>query len=107
MNWSFWPDHVSLATLENMCLSITEEREHRQTLICYRICVYMKAVTLISRRPRKVRSDPVRRYLEQSKNQYEDEIRWALSELDFLAPPSLFFSPSPFIRGESEYSHRQ
>lgn len=68
-----------------------EEKEHRQTLVCYRICVYMKVVTLISRLPRRDRSKPVRDHLEQSKNQYEDEIRRALSELDFLAPPSLPF----------------
>ncbi|KUL86856.1 hypothetical protein ZTR_05281 [Talaromyces verruculosus] len=91
MKRSFWPDHVSFETLENMCLSIMEEKEHRQTLVCYRICVYMKVVTLISRLPRRDRSNPVRHHLEQSKNQYEDEIRRALSELDFLAPPSLPF----------------
>ncbi|GFF30927.1 hypothetical protein IFM46972_03067 [Aspergillus udagawae] len=91
MKRSFWPDHISLETLENMCLSIMEEKEDRQTLICYRICVYMKAVTLISRLPRRDRSALVRRHLEQSKRQYEDEIHRALSELDFLRPPSLSF----------------
>ncbi|KAF9891413.1 hypothetical protein FE257_004269 [Aspergillus nanangensis] len=89
MKRSFWPDHISLETLEKMSLAIMEEREDRQTLICYRICVYLKAVTMISRLPRRDRSAPVRRHLEQSKSQYVDEIHQALRELDFLAPPSL------------------
>ncbi|KAH8428359.1 uncharacterized protein LDX57_006060 [Aspergillus melleus] len=91
MKRSFWPDHVSLKTLENMCLSIIEENEDEQTLICYRICVYMKAITLISRLPGRDRSARVRRHLEQSKSQYDNEIHRALSKLDFLAPPNLHF----------------
>ncbi|KAL3440308.1 hypothetical protein BJX65DRAFT_316735 [Aspergillus insuetus] len=86
---SFWPDHVSFATLEEMCLSIMEEKVDRQTLVCYRICAYMKALNTISRLPRRDRSASVRRHLEQSKKQYENEIQRALGELDFLAPPCL------------------
>ncbi|PIG84501.1 hypothetical protein AARAC_009922 [Aspergillus arachidicola] len=91
MKRSFWPDHISLETLEKMCLSIMEDKADRQTLVCYRICVYMKAITLISRLPREDRSASVRRHLEQSKKQYEVEICRALGELDFLAPPCLSF----------------
>lgn len=91
MKRSFWPDHVSLGTLENMCLSIMEDKADRQTLVCYRICVYMKAVNMICRLPRRDRSASVRHHLEQSKKSYENEIRRALGELDFLTPPSLLF----------------
>ncbi|KAF7621058.1 hypothetical protein AFLA_011374 [Aspergillus flavus NRRL3357] len=61
MKRSFWPAHISLAALENMCLSSID------------------------------RSAPVRRHLEQSKKRYENEIHRTLGELDFLAPPSLAF----------------
>ncbi|KAL4755650.1 Zn(II)2Cys6 transcription factor [Aspergillus foveolatus] len=91
MERSFWPAHISLATLENMCLSIMEEKVDRHTLVCYRICAYMTAATTISRLPRRDRSAPVRRHLEQSKKRYENEVHRALGELDFLAPPSLAF----------------
>ncbi|GLA53949.1 transcriptional regulator family: Fungal Specific TF [Aspergillus niger] len=91
MKRSYWPDHISLETLEIMCLSIMEDKADRQTLVRYRISVYMKAVNMISRLPRRDRSVSVRRHLEQSKKQYEDEIYRALEELDFLAPPCLSF----------------
>lgn len=91
MRLSFWSDHVSLETLEYMCLSIMEDKADRQTLVCYRICVYMKAVLMISRLSRSDRSASVCRHLEQSKKKYEDEICRALGQLDFLAPPCLTF----------------
>ncbi|KAE8308441.1 hypothetical protein BDV41DRAFT_568200 [Aspergillus transmontanensis] len=89
MQQSFWPDHVSFQTLEGMCLSLIEGIENQHTLTCYRVCVYMKAAALLCRLPKKDRSVPLRSRLEQSKKQYEHEVHKALSELDFLAPPSL------------------
>ncbi|GKZ39344.1 hypothetical protein AbraIFM66950_012331 [Aspergillus brasiliensis] len=86
-----------------------EDKADRQTLVCYRICVYMKAVNMICRLPRRDRSASVRHHLEQSKKQYEDEIRRALGELDFLAPPCLLFlqallSGALFMQNEGDMS---
>jgi hypothetical protein len=89
MRQSFWPDHVSFQTLERMCLSLIEGKEDKHKLTCYRVCVYMKASTLLCRLPKKDRSVPLQRHLEQSKKQYEHEVHKALSEIDYLAPPSL------------------
>lgn len=89
MKQSFWPDHVSFQTLEGMCVSLIEGKEDQNTLTCYRVCVYMKAAALLCRLPKKDRSVPLRRHLEQSKKHYEHEIHRALSEIDYLAPPSL------------------
>ncbi|KAL4756333.1 Zn(II)2Cys6 transcription factor [Aspergillus foveolatus] len=109
MKRSFWPAHISPATLENMCLSIMEEKVDRHTLVCYRICVYMTAATMISRLPRRDQSVLVRRHLEKSKKQYENEIQRALGELDFLAPPTLAFlqallSGALFIQNQGDMS---
>ena len=89
MRQSFWPDHVSFPTLERMCVPLVEGKEDQHKLTCYRVCVYMKASGLLCRLPKKDRSVPLRRHLEQSKKQYEHEVHKALSELDYLAPPSL------------------
>lgn len=89
MKQSFWPDHVSFQTLEAMCVSLIEGKEGQHTLSCYRVCVYMKAAALLCRLPKKDRSVPLRRHLEQSKKQYEHEIHKALSEIDYLARPNL------------------
>lgn len=90
MRNSFWPDHVSFQTLEKMCLCLIEGQDNQHKLTCYRVCVYMKAATMLCRLPKKDRSEPLRRHLEQSKKQYEREVYKALSEIDYLAPPSLF-----------------
>jgi hypothetical protein len=89
MRQSFWPDHVSFQTLERMCLSLIEGKEDKHKLTCYRVCVYMKASALLCRLPKKDRSVPLQMHLEQSKKQYENEVHKALSEIDYLAPPSL------------------
>lgn len=89
MKQSFWPDHVSFETLEGMFLSLIEENEEKQTLTCYRACVYMKAAALLCRLLNKHRIVPLRKHLEQSKKQYEHEVHKALREIDYLAPPSL------------------
>ncbi|KAH8589549.1 hypothetical protein B0O99DRAFT_334235 [Bisporella sp. PMI_857] len=86
---SFWPDHISLQTLEHMCLSLVEDQGDRQTLNHYRVCVYMKAITLISRLPRTGRSARLRDHLQRSKKQYEAEIFLALAKMDCLALPTL------------------
>ncbi|RAQ79165.1 hypothetical protein COH21_012528 [Aspergillus flavus] len=109
MKQSFWPDHVSFQTLEGMCLSLIEGKEDQHTLTCYRVCVYMKAATLLCRLPKKDRSGTLRRRLEQSKKQYEHEVHKALSELDFLAPPSLvllqaFLSGALFMQIQGDMS---
>lgn len=97
---SFWPDHISFQTLENMSLALVEEKADYETLTCYRVCVYQKAATMICRLPRKDRSERVRIHLEQSKKKYEHEIYKALSELDYLAPPSLILLQA-FLSGVS------
>lgn len=72
-----------------MCLSLIEGKEDKHKLTCYRVCVYMKSYTLLCRLPRKDQSVPLRKHLDQSKKQYEHEVRKSLSEIDYLAPPSL------------------
>ncbi|KAE8406843.1 hypothetical protein BDV37DRAFT_242086 [Aspergillus pseudonomiae] len=106
---SFWPDHVSFQTLERMCLSLIEGKEDHHTLTCYRVCVYMKAAFLLCRLPKKDRSVPLRRRLEKSKKQYEREIHQALSEIDYLARPSLvllqaFLSGALFMQNQGDMS---
>ncbi|KAE8383456.1 hypothetical protein BDV26DRAFT_139646 [Aspergillus bertholletiae] len=88
---SYWPDHISQRTLENMCLSLMEGRGDEQTLTRYRICVYMKATTLVSRLPKKDRSPRLQDHLKRTKKLYENEILRALGKLDYLASPSLSF----------------
>lgn len=97
---SFWPDHKSFQTLEDMSLSLVEEIGDYQNLTCYRVCVYQKAATMVCRLPRKDRSEWVRMHLEQSKRKYEHEIYRALSDLDYLAPPSLVLLQA-FLSGVS------
>ncbi|KAE8156866.1 hypothetical protein BDV40DRAFT_280137 [Aspergillus tamarii] len=109
MKQSFWPDHVSFQTLERMCLSLMEGKEDERTLTCYRVCVYMKAAALLCRLPKKDRSVPLRGHLEQSKKQYEHEVYKALSEIDYLAPPSLvllqaFLSGALFMQNQGDMS---
>ncbi|KAI9927202.1 hypothetical protein MW887_003586 [Aspergillus wentii] len=109
MKQSFWPDHVSFQTLEEMCLSLIEGKEDRHTRACYRVCVYMKAAVLLSRLPKKDRSVPLRRHLEKSKKEYEHEMHQALSEIDYLSPPSLvllqaFLSGALFMQNQGDMS---
>ena len=44
---SYWPDHISPKTLEHMCLSLLEEQGDKQTLVHYRVCVYIDRKSVV------------------------------------------------------------
>ncbi|CAG8097725.1 unnamed protein product [Penicillium salamii] len=109
MKQSFWPDHVSFPTLEEMCMSLIDGDKDQHTLTCYRVCVFMKAAGFLYRLPKKDRKASLRRHLERSKKQYEHEIHKGLSEIDCLAPPSLvllqaFLSGALFMQNQGDMS---
>lgn len=87
----YWPDHISLQTLEKMCLALVERQGDETTLNHYRIAVYTKAAFLVARLPRAQLGERLhlQDLLRSSKKKYEATALAELAKVNLLAAPSL------------------
>ncbi|KAJ5288617.1 transcriptional regulator family: Fungal Specific TF [Penicillium angulare] len=84
-----WPDHISDKTLERMGLAILENSENEQILQLYRIVVWVKAISSISKLAPMISSHPLKMHFKTLKRQYEAAAMDELNSVPLTAPPSL------------------
>lgn len=90
-----WPDHISDKTLEKMASTILSDDglEHGQVFYQYCICVYVKAIFHLFRKPKAYKDPRINAQFLKSKKSYETYAFRALKRLNFLNAPTL-----PFIQ---------
>ncbi|KAJ5867686.1 hypothetical protein N7534_002239 [Penicillium rubens] len=90
-----WPDHISDKTLEKMASTILSDDglEHGQVFYQYCICVYVKAIFHLFRKPKAYKDPRINAQFLKSKKLYETYAFRALKRLNFLNAPTL-----PFIQ---------
>ncbi|KAJ5652347.1 transcriptional regulator family: Fungal Specific TF [Penicillium longicatenatum] len=84
-----WPDHISDQTLERMGLAIIEHTESEQILQLYRITVWVKAISCISKLAPLISSQPLKVHFRNLKKQYEAAAIEELNSVPLTATPSL------------------
>ncbi|CAI7591497.1 unnamed protein product [Penicillium pancosmium] len=84
-----WPDHIADKTLERMGLAIIERSESEQVLHLYRISVWVKALSCISKMAPLISSAPLRVHFRALKKQYEAAANEELDSISLTAVPSL------------------
>ncbi|KAJ5772212.1 transcriptional regulator family: Fungal Specific TF [Penicillium odoratum] len=84
-----WPDHISEKTLERMGLAIIERSESEQVLQLYRISVWVKAISFISKLAPFISSQPLKVHFRTLKKQYEIAAIEELNSVPLTASPSL------------------
>ncbi|KAJ5111010.1 transcriptional regulator family: Fungal Specific TF [Penicillium argentinense] len=84
-----WPDHISDKTLERMGLAIIEGSESEHVLHLYRISVWVKALSCISKMAPMISSEPLRVHFRALKKQYEAAAVEELDSISLTAAPSL------------------
>ncbi|KAJ5918386.1 transcriptional regulator family: Fungal Specific TF [Penicillium verhagenii] len=84
-----WPDHISDRTLERMGLAIIERNESEQLLQLYRISVWVKAISCISKLAPLISSQPLKLHFRTLKKQYEAAAVEELNSVPLTATPSL------------------
>lgn len=84
-----WPDHISDKTLERMGLAILENSENEQVLQLYRIVVWIKAISSISKLAPLISSQHLKVHFKTLKRQYEAAAMEELNSVPLTAPPSL------------------
>ncbi|KAJ5798051.1 transcriptional regulator family: Fungal Specific TF [Penicillium pulvis] len=84
-----WPDHISDQTLERMGLAIIERSESEQILQLYRITVWVKAISCISKLAPLISSQPLKLHFRNLKKQYEAAAIEELNSIPLAASPSL------------------
>lgn len=84
-----WPDHISDQTLERMGLAIIERNESEQILQLYRITVWVKAISCISKLAPLISSQPLKLHFRNLKKQYETAAIDELNSIPLAASPSL------------------
>ncbi|KAJ5632866.1 transcriptional regulator family: Fungal Specific TF, partial [Penicillium lividum] len=84
-----WPDHISEKTLERMGLAIIERSESEQVLQLYRITVWVKAISFISKLAPFISSQPLKVHFRMLKKQYEIAAIEELNSVPLTATPSL------------------
>lgn len=84
-----WPDHISDQTLERMGLAIIERSENEQILQLYRIIVWVKAISCISKLAPLIPSQPLKLHFRTLKKQYEAAAIEELNSIPLAASPSL------------------
>ncbi|KAE8338006.1 hypothetical protein BDV24DRAFT_166708 [Aspergillus arachidicola] len=87
---TLWPDHVSNPCLRDMTYALIARNENEQLLCHYRVCVYTKAISVISRWLLSTETNTsIRSTLIESKSRYITAACRALDSIGFLSPPSL------------------
>jgi hypothetical protein len=89
-----WPDHISDKVLEQMGLSIIEGAECEQVLQHYRLNVWVKAMSFISKMGPLVPSEPLRNHFRSLKKRYEAAAIEILNQIPLAAEPSLLLLQS-------------
>lgn len=84
-----WPDHISNKTLERMGLAIIERSESEQVLQLYRISVWVKAISCISKLAPLISSEPLKVHFRSLKRQFEAAALEELNSIAITATPSL------------------
>jgi hypothetical protein len=84
-----WPDHITDKTLERMGLAIIERSEGEPVLHLYRISVWVKALSCISKMAPLISSAPLRVHFRALKKQYEAAANEELDSISLTAVPSL------------------
>ncbi|KAJ5692257.1 transcriptional regulator family: Fungal Specific TF [Penicillium macrosclerotiorum] len=84
-----WPDHISDKTLERMGLAIIESSESEQVLQFYRISVWVKAISCISKLAPLISSPHLKYHFKTLKKQYEAAAVEELNAIPITASPSL------------------
>jgi hypothetical protein len=84
-----WPDHISDKTLERMGLAIMDRSESEQVLQFYRISVWIKAFSCISKLAPLISSEPLKAHFRNLKKQYEAGAIEELNSIPLTASPSL------------------
>ncbi|KAJ5886524.1 transcriptional regulator family: Fungal Specific TF [Penicillium subrubescens] len=84
-----WPDHISDKTLERMGLAIMERSESEQVLQLYRISVWIKAFSCISKLAPLISSERLKAHFRTLKKQYEAGAIEELNSIPLTASPSL------------------
>lgn len=98
-----WPDHISDKTLERMGLAIMERSESEQVLQMYRISVWIKAFSCISKVAPLISSEHLKAHFRRLKKQYEAGAIEELNSIPLTAPPSLPLLQA-LLSGVSAYS---
>ncbi|CAG7988247.1 unnamed protein product [Penicillium nalgiovense] len=89
-----WPDHISDKVLEHMGLAIIEGAEYEQVLQHYRLNVWVKAMSFISKMGPLVSSEPLRDHFRSLKKRYEAAAIEILNQIPLAAEPSLLLLQS-------------
>ncbi|KAJ5820797.1 uncharacterized protein N7525_010081 [Penicillium rubens] len=89
-----WPDHISDSLLEQMGLGIIEGAECEQVLQHYRLNVWVKAMSFISKMGPLVSSEPLRDHFRSLKKRYEAAAIELLNQIPLAAEPSLLLLQS-------------
>ncbi|KAJ6191538.1 hypothetical protein N7519_001559 [Penicillium mononematosum] len=89
-----WPDHISDKVLEQMGLGIIEGAECEQVLQHYRLNVWVKAMSFISKMGPLVPSEPLRNHFRSLKKRYEAAAIEILNQIPLAAEPSLLLLQS-------------
>jgi hypothetical protein len=98
-----WPDHISDRTLERMGLAIMERSESEQVLQLYRISVWIKAFSCISKLAPLISSEHLKAHFKRLKKQYEAGAIEELNAVPLTASPSLPLLQA-LLSGVSHYS---
>lgn len=89
-----WPDHISDKLLEKMGLAIIERSECEQVLQHYRINVWVKARSCISKMAPLIASESLKAHFRTLKKQYEAAAMELLNQVPLTASPSLLLLQS-------------
>lgn len=87
---TLWPDHVSNPCLRDMTYALIARDGNEQLLCHFRVCVYTKAISVISRWLVSTETNTsIRQTLIESKSRYMAAACKALDSISFLSPPSI------------------
>ncbi|CAI7608153.1 unnamed protein product [Penicillium pancosmium] len=84
-----WADHLSSQTMERMSLAIMSNAVRGEMALQYKLCLFSKATTFISRWLRVCPSDQMSDYLDQSRKVYGAATLECLRRIDFTRSPNL------------------
>ncbi|KAJ5749649.1 hypothetical protein N7533_006677 [Penicillium manginii] len=84
-----WADHLSSQTMERMSLAIMSNTVYGEMALQYKLCLFSKATTFISRWLRVCPSDQMSEYLDKSRKVYSAATLECLRRIDFTRSPNL------------------
>ncbi|CAG7939139.1 unnamed protein product [Penicillium salamii] len=84
-----WADHLASDTMERFSLAIMSNTVHGQVALQYKLCLFSKATTFISRWLRVCLADQMSDYLDKSRKIYAAATLECLRRIDFTRSPNL------------------